>query len=292
MAGAPWTPRPLVRASIWLHAAALPALVLLPVEAWAWVAAVLLANHAVLGACVLSPGGQAIGRTLVRLPPDHARQGHVALTFDDGPDPVVTPRVLDLLDAHGARASFFCIGARAAAYPALVAEIARRGHMVENHTWSHGCGFALLGPRAAAREIQRGQALLGRLAGARPRWFRAPAGIRSPLLDPALARAGVAHASWTRRGFDTASRDPARVLARLTRGLRAGDVLLMHDSGCGRAPSGEPMVTAVLPKLLDAITAAGLRAVALPPPAAAVPAARPATAAVPRSQSSAARAST
>ena len=262
-----WVPRPLVRASMVVHGAAVAALAL-PDGAWFGVAAV-VANHAVLAACSLWPQGQAAGRTLVRLPSGQARGG-VALTFDDGPDPEITPRVLDMLDAYGARASFFVVGWRAARYPALVAEIARRGHAVENHTWSHSWAFALLGPRAMAREIARGQAVVRRITGTAPRWVRAPAGLRSPLLDPALVRTGVAHASWTRRGFDTACAEPARVLARLTRGLREGDVLLLHDTG--------PMVLAVLPGVLAAIGAAGLSAVRLPPPVAGVPVRAPGTA--------------
>jgi peptidoglycan/xylan/chitin deacetylase (PgdA/CDA1 family) len=255
-----------VRASIWGHGAAIPTLAMLPFGQWIWVAAALLANHAALAAFSLSPQSQVLGPTLRRLPGERGRQGVVALTFDDGPDPEVTPRVLDLLDEYEARASFFCIGARAAKHPELVKEIALRGHTVENHTWSHRYGFAFLGLRAMAREIQRTQDLLTRLTGMRPRWVRAPAGLRGPLLDPVLTRLGVAHASWTRRGFDTACRDPARVLARLTRGLAAGDVLLLHDADYDRAGVREPVVTAVLPGLLQAITAAGLRAVALPDP--------------------------
>lgn len=284
-----WRPRLFVRASIWGHGAAIPILAMLPLGEWIWVAAALLANHAALAAFTLHPQSQVVGPTLRRLPGEQARQGLVALTFDDGPDPNVTPRVLDLLDRYEARASFFCIGTRAAKHPDLVREIAFRGHTVENHTWSHHYGFALLGLRGMALEVQRTQELLTRLTRTPPRWVRAPAGLRSPLLDPVLTRLGVAHASWTRRGFDTACRNPTRVLARLTRGLKAGAVLLLHDVDYGRAALGEPVVTAVLPGLLQAITAAGLRAVALPTP---VPAATPAKAIAARSPASSARAST
>ena len=173
------TPTPLARASLWLHGVGVPVLAGLP-SWWPWLLGALLANHAVLAAG-MHPRSQWAGRTLVRLPGPEGRawSNQVALTFDDGPDPAVTPWVLDLLDAHGARASFFCIGQRAAAHPALVREIARRGHRVENHTWSHPCGFAAMGPRAMQREVRQAQAALTSLAGAalgaRPGWAAKPA---------------------------------------------------------------------------------------------------------------------
>jgi hypothetical protein len=86
-------------------------------------------------------------------------------------------------------------------------------------------------------------------------------GFRSPLLDPVIARLGLRYVSWTRRGFDTAERNPDIVFARLTRGLAAGDILLLHDRLTG---GGEPPVLTVLPRLLDAIATAGLKPVSLP----------------------------
>ena len=93
------------------------------------------------------------------------------------------------------------------------------------------------------------------ITGRPPVFFRAPAGFRSPFLDSVLAPRGLRYVSWTRRGFDTASADPRGILSRLTRGLAAGDVLLMHDSA--------PAVLAVLPELLEKISEQGLKAVSL-----------------------------
>src|SRR5262249_9013664 len=149
-------------------------------------------------------------------------KGHVALTFDDGPDPQVTPIVLDLLDRHAAKASFFCIGHRAAAHPDIVRDIVRRGHSVENHSYQHPYAFACYLPHALRREIEKTQAALQRLTGARPTFFRAPAGLRRPLLDPVMTQSQLRYVSWTRRGFDCISRDPVAVLRRLIRGLSAG----------------------------------------------------------------------
>jgi peptidoglycan/xylan/chitin deacetylase (PgdA/CDA1 family) len=244
-----------------LHVAGAAMLAIEP-SAWPLVGAVSVADHAVLFAAGVLPRSRVLGPNLRRLPPPLAETGAVSLTFDDGPDPDVTPRVLDLLQGRGARASFFCIGARARQHPSLVGEIRRRGHEVENHTFTHPHHFAWLGPSRLAAEIGRAQEALGSLADGAPQWFRAPAGIRSPLLDPVLARQGLALASWTRRGFDAWSRDPDAVTRRLLRRIRGGDILLLHDGAAGGG--GGRMVLDVLPRVLDALEARGLRSVPLP----------------------------
>ena len=100
--------------------------------------------------------------------------------------------MLDLLDAAGARATFFCIAERAARHPQLVREIVRRGHSVQNHTHAHSHRFSLLGPRGFAREIEAAQRVLSGLTGESPRFFRAPAGLRNPFLAPVLHRLDLA----------------------------------------------------------------------------------------------------
>jgi peptidoglycan-N-acetylglucosamine deacetylase len=259
----PWQPAPAIRVSFLLHAAAAVVVVAQP-ALWPWALGGVAANHLLLSAAVLWPRGRLLGPNLVRLPAAAAARNEVSLNFDDGPDPEVTPRVLDLLDRYQAQASFFCVGRKAAAHPKLVREIARRGHSVENHSYHHPHAFAFYGLGGLRREVDETQALVAGLAGRAPEFFRAPAGFRSPLLDPVLARRGLRYVSWTRRGFDTVQRDPAAVLRRLTRGLAAGDVLLLHDRAYRRTPDGEPLVLAVLPALLERLAAAGLKSVSLP----------------------------
>ncbi|MEN9626899.1 MAG: hypothetical protein RJA10_125, partial [Pseudomonadota bacterium] len=236
---------------------------------WPWAAGALVANHAVLTAAGLWPRSAWLGPNVTRLPAASAAGGEVAITLDDGPDPAVTPVVLDLLDAAGARATFFCIAARAAEHPTLVREIVRRGHAVQNHSHVHRHHFSLLGPKGFAAEIGRAQQVLADLTGRAPHAFRAPAGLRNPLLDPVLHRLGLHLVSWTRRGFDTREGDPARVLQRLTQGLAAGDILLLHDGHARHGANGRPVVLDVLPALLQRCRSAGLMPVtlndALPP---------------------------
>ena len=257
-----WRMPLLLRLTFLLHAALLALLALDP-SSWPWVLAGLAANHALLTAVGLWPRSNWLGPNWTRLPPAAAARGEIALTIDDGPDPHVTPRVLDLLDRHGARATFFCIGARAARHPDLCREIARRGHAVENHSQHHRHHFSLLGLAGLRREIGAAQDTLAGITGRRPRFFRAPAGLRNPFLDPALAGLGLQLAAWTRRGFDTRETDPGVVCRRLLRDLAPGAILLLHDGHCARTAAGNPVILEVLPTLLQKGSAAGLRFVTL-----------------------------
>ena len=261
---AAWPMPPLLRATVAVHAAAAGAALAWPPSV-PWALGGVALNHAVLTGAGLWPRSDWLGPNVTRLPAAAAQRGEIALTIDDGPDPELTPQVLDLLDAHGGqRASFFCIAERARRHPALVREIVARGHSVQNHSLAHRHGFSLLGPRSMAAEVERAQALLADLTGRAPSCFRAPAGLRNPFLDPVLHRLGLQLVSWTRRGFDTRDRDPQRVLGRLVRGLAAGDILLLHDGHAARsAASGRAVVLDVLPTLLERCCAQGLKSVSL-----------------------------
>ncbi|MGH8631286.1 MAG: polysaccharide deacetylase family protein [Burkholderiales bacterium] len=261
-AGYPWSPTPAVRLSMLLHAAAVVTIVVQP-ALWPWALGAVAANHLLLTAAVFWPRGQVLGANLVRLPAAAAARKEVSVTFDDGPDPEVTPRVLDLLDRHQAKASFFCVGEKAAACPDIVKEIVRRGHSIENHSHRHSRAFAFYGLFRLKREVQSAQTIIAGITGRAPRFFRAPMGLRSPLLDPVLAKCGLRYVSWTRRGFDAMHRDPEKVLQRLAGGLAAGDILLLHDNRYLQTRDGTPVVLAVLPELLDRIQAKGLKSVTL-----------------------------
>lgn len=254
-----WSPSSAVRLSLTAHALGATALAAAP-QLWPQVLAALALNHAALG-CGMAPRSALLGRNLRRLPA--AQDGLVGLTFDDGPHPDITPRVLDILDAFGAKASFFVIGQRVERHPGLVRELLRRGHGVENHTHRHPIGFACQGPLGQWREIHRAQRAIEEACGQAPRFFRAPMGLRNPLLDPALAAEGLQLVSWTRRGLDTRRQAPEAILARLTRGLASGDILLLHDGSSARDAEGRPLVLEVLPGLLRRIAGAGLTATSL-----------------------------
>ena len=249
-----------LRTSVALHAAALAGGLAWP-RHWRWAAGAVVLDQALLTTAGLLPRSRWLGPNLSQL---EDAGNAVALTFDDGPDLEVTPRVLDLLDEAGMHASFFCIGARARAQPALVGEIARRGHTVENHSLNHLYRFAALGPRALAREVLTAQAILADCAGAPPVWFRAPMGLRNPLLQPVLESAGLRLASWSRRALDGVSGDQDAAVRRLARGLAAGDVLLMHDGNCAHDREGRPVVLGALPPLLLLLQQSALLGRSLP----------------------------
>jgi peptidoglycan/xylan/chitin deacetylase (PgdA/CDA1 family) len=257
-----WRPSALIIGSFVFHVVAV-ALIFVEPQAWPWTLASIFANHALLTAIGLWPRSKLLGPNLTRLPESAVARSEVAMTFDDGPDPALTPRVLEILEAHGTRATFFCIAEKAARHPEIVREIARRGHAVENHSHSHEHTFAFLLWRGLRRDLSAAQATLSALTGRKPRFFRPPMGFRNPLLDPMLHELGLTHVTWTRRGYDTNRNDPVEVAGLLERGLAAGDILLLHDGQSATAPSGEPVVVEVLPRLLGAIQARGLKPVTL-----------------------------
>lgn len=259
----PWRPAPAIRLSLLLHAAAAVSVVVLPAS-WPWALWAVAGNHFLLTLAVFWPRGGTLGPNLVRLTALAAARNEICLTFDDGPDPEVTPRVLDLLDQHEAKGSFFCVGEKAAAHPDVVREIARRGHSLENHSQHHSNAFALYGPLRLQRDVEAAQAIITSVAGRAPRYFRAPMGLRSPLLDPVLARCGLRYVSWTRRGFEVVHRDWRSVLRRLADPIAAGDILLLHDTCRARTSDGTPVVLAVLPELLARMKSKGLKSVTLP----------------------------
>jgi peptidoglycan/xylan/chitin deacetylase (PgdA/CDA1 family) len=230
---------------------------------WPYIGAALAGNHVLLGLAGMCPRSSLLGPNLSRLPRDSAMRREIAVTFDDGPHPEVTPRVLDILDEHRAKATFFCVGCRAAEYPEIVQEIVRRGHTVENHSQRHPRVFATYGLSRLRHEIEGAQETLSTIAGRRPRFFRAPAGLRNPLLDPVLARLDLTYVSWTRRALDTVDPNPTTVLRRLVQQIAPGDVLTLHDRPSIRSARGTPVVLSVLPALLEKITAETLRPVSL-----------------------------
>lgn len=254
-----WMPPAFVQASLGVHALAGLGLA---TPAWPWSLAALALDHALMAAAGLWPRSNWLGLNLTHLP-RHLPQ--VALTIDDGPDPDITPAVLDLLEAQQAVATFFCIGTHVQRHPALAREIVRRGHAIGNHSQHHRHHFSVMGPAQIRREVGAAQDTIAQVTGVAPAFFRAPAGLRNVFLDPVLHGLGLQLASWTRRGFDTRSGDAQLVLRRLSRKLAAGDILLLHDHHAARTPQGRPVLLDVLPPLLAALREQGLQTVRLLP---------------------------
>jgi len=193
---------------------------------WAWGLPLMVLSHAPFWWGTLRPNSRVFGPVLDRLPTE-ARE--VWLTIDDGPSDD-TAGLLDLLDAHGAKATFFLVGERAARRPELVRAIVARGHGVGNHSFSHPAHwFWVLGPARMRREIAQTQRVLGDIVGTPPRWFRAVVGMCNPFAQAPLKRHGLARVAWSARGFDGVRADPEVVVARIERDLTPGAIVLLHE---------------------------------------------------------------
>jgi peptidoglycan/xylan/chitin deacetylase (PgdA/CDA1 family) len=247
-----WLPSPFLRYSAAFQVIGGSAALLAP-EGSTLLVEALAANHAIVFGASFWPTSPLLGPNLTRLPAERAERKEIALTFDDGPDIETTPKVLDLLDRYQAKASFFCIAARAEKHPELVRDIVSRGHRIENHTYRHANTFALSAIGGFKAEIGRAQAALTALTGVSPRYFRAPVGMRNPWLQPVLSSLDLILVSWTRRGYDAVFGDPQKIVRRLSKNLRGGDILLLHDGSSARDRNGRPVVLEALPRLLDEV---------------------------------------
>ena len=177
--------------------------------------------------------------------------GRVALTFDDGPDPVSTPRFLRLLEKRRVTATFFLLGTMVQRAPSLAQELVAAGHEVALHGHTHRC-LALCGPKSTMDDIARGQAALAELAGVAPRWYRPPYGVFTAGALAATRRLGLQPVLWTAWGRDWERAATGASVARTVRkGLRPGGTVLLHDSDCTSAPGSWHATLAAVPGLLD-----------------------------------------
>ncbi|MBU6247809.1 MAG: polysaccharide deacetylase family protein [Xanthomonadaceae bacterium] len=168
--------------------------------------------------------------SIVQTHGDRAGTGRF-LSFDDGPHPEHTPRLLDLLAAHGVRASFFVVGRHAEQYPSIVERIVRDGHLLGNHSYSH-TRFAHMSTADQVADLERADRLLAAFDGRARHRIRTPQGhVTLPLLLH-LARSGRSLAYWCYDSMDYHDDDAAVVARRLqTQPPHAGDIVLMHDDG-------------------------------------------------------------
>jgi peptidoglycan/xylan/chitin deacetylase (PgdA/CDA1 family) len=169
------------------------------------------------------PAAQLFG-PVVRRPKS---AGELALTFDDGPNPAATPELLRLLDACGAKATFFLIGRHVRACPGLAAEIAARGHVVANHTDTHPA-LTWLGPARIREELSRCHDAIAQATGAAPRSMRPPYGFRGPFLARAAAEFGYPVVTWTHIPGDWTPQPPEALIRRMRR-VGGGHMLVLHD---------------------------------------------------------------
>jgi peptidoglycan-N-acetylglucosamine deacetylase len=171
----------------------------------------------------------------------------IALTIDDGPDPVYTPQVLRLLAKYKVTATFSMIGIQVRAHPAVAREVASSGHLIANHTWSH-LDLAWLLPPAVTDQMDRATAEIHAATGRLPDLFRAPYGAWSPAVLRQCARAGMTPLAWSVDPRDWSRPGVSSIIAGIMRNTRTGSIILEHDGGGNRSQTIAAL-TQVIPRL-------------------------------------------
>lgn len=193
----------------------------------AWVIVILFLG--VLAALVWASADIGSGAYLKALCRAESADKVVALTFDDGPDADSTPRVLDLLKRYDVRATFFVVGEQARQNPELIHRMVAEGHTVAGHSYYHLPQSTLWSSQRYTEELFRCNDVVARLTGLRMRLYRPPFGVTNPPIARAVKNLGLIPVGWSVRSFDTMTKDTDRVVDRVMRGLRGGDVILLHD---------------------------------------------------------------
>lgn len=235
------------------------------VFAFGWPWWVLVIPGALLAGIVIDaiarPGSSTFYPTLRHGPRGSSR---VALTFDDGPDPEVTPQVLDVLAEAQVRATFFVIGRSALAQSQLARRILAEGHALGNHSWQHSRWQNFYSGRWHRRELERaGQAMAAMAGELHPLMYRPPVGLKSGGLARALWPRGPTLVAWSLHSRDTFARDPERVARRVLGKIRGGDIVLLHD-GHDRPGRHRRLCVPALRLILAGLRARGLECVTVP----------------------------
>jgi peptidoglycan/xylan/chitin deacetylase (PgdA/CDA1 family) len=177
----------------------------------------------------------------------------IALTFDDGPIPGKTEAILNVLRSYHVPAAFFCIGNRVATSPALARSIYDAGHLIGNHSYWHRPTFDLQSTRKVRQELRDTDQAISDAVGVKPNFFRPPYGVTNPMVAQAVKDGDYVTVGWSVRSFDTVIHDGPALLKRITKSLKGGDVILLHDY-CDSTLQ-------ILPELLDHISRRGLKIV-------------------------------
>jgi len=207
------------------------------------------------------PGITAIGPVRRWFPAlaGHGMAGHVALTFDDGPDPGSTPRFLDMLAQRGVRATFFMLGSLVSCEPRLAAEVAAAGHEIAVHGWEHRY-MTVRGPRASRDDLARARDTIAEATGTAPRFFRPPYGVLSGGALLAARRLQLTPLLWTCWGREwVPGATPGSVQATVIGGLDGGGTVLLHDSDAASPHGASRLALTALPRILDECAHRNLR---------------------------------
>lgn len=179
----------------------------------------------------------------------------IAITFDDGPDPIQTPKVLKVLRERHIPACFFCIGNKIKGNEELLRQIIKEGHSIGNHSFSHSGYFPLYRFRRMHHDLITCQQELEKVTGQPVQWFRPPFGVTNPTIAKAVCKLGVTPIGWNIRTLDTQQPSPEKIIKRIKKRLVPGSILLLHD----RMPDSDKLLV----EILDFIEKEGYTVVAL-----------------------------
>jgi len=154
----------------------------------------------------------------------------IAITFDDGPNPQYTAQVLAILKEYEAKATFFCIGKNIEKHPDLFKQIVTEGHVVGNHSYSHSKNFGFFSSDKVIKEINLTNDMIYSSLNIVNKLFRPPFGVTNPAIKNAIKKTEHHVIGWNIRSLDTKIKEPKKILKRITKNLKAGDVILLHDT--------------------------------------------------------------
>ncbi|MEM9142438.1 MAG: polysaccharide deacetylase family protein [Bacteroidota bacterium] len=183
-----------------------------------------------------------------------AIKNQVSLTFDDGPHPEFTPKVLELLRQYNAKATFFLIGKEAGQHPKLVQDILGQGHSIGNHTYSHTNFFGFLATSKVISELERTNAILKKITGRSTRLYRPAFGVTNPNIQKAVKVLNLVSVGWNVRSLDTTQRSEEAVLQRITSKISKGDIILLHDTSQKTVKVLEQLLLFLVEKKLQCVT--------------------------------------
>lgn len=181
-------------------------------------------------------------------------KNQIAITFDDGPHPEFTPQVLELLKTYQAKASFFCIGKHIETYPELFKNIIAEGHLVGNHTYSHSNSFGFFSTAKVISELERTNNIVKTISNINLQFYRPAFGVTNPNIKKALQITGLQSIGWSKRSLDTTSLSQKKVLDRVTKNLKKGDVILLHDTSEKSVAVLEQLLLFLQEKNMEAVT--------------------------------------
>ncbi|HMH32279.1 MAG TPA: polysaccharide deacetylase family protein, partial [Puia sp.] len=154
----------------------------------------------------------------------------IAFSFDDGPADRYTESILKILKEHQVESAFFCIGKNIHGREQVLKQIHAEGHMIGNHSYTHGPLFDLLSPARMLADLQLMDQVMSEVLSLRPRLFRPPYGVTNPNLAQAIRKGGYVPVGWSIRSLDTVNRDEKRLFKKITGSLRPGAIILFHDT--------------------------------------------------------------